>query len=160
MEVKNQWCPLSNLASGKQKDKISFVFRDNSDLSALRGITLISQERNLLFRSFLWKWKTIWSNIYRGFIFVENLVILWHGHTEDDGRNVLKTMDPFLSLGSLSAHIEELEVEVLEWKVNLYYARGLDPGPEDILFSRLVVFGSKSVKIIKETVKGTWLHIN
>ena len=90
---------------------------------------------------------------------MENLVILWHGHTEDDGRNVLKTMNPFLSLGSLPAHIEQLEVEVLEWKVNLYYAGGLDPGPEDILFSRLVVLCSKSVKIIKETVKGRWLNI-
>ena len=35
-----------------------------------------------------------------------------------------------------------LEVEVLEWEVDLYDAGGLDPGPEDVLLRGLVVLRS------------------
>ena len=37
--------------------------------------------------------------------------------------------------------------------MNLDDARGLDPGPEDVLLGGLVVLGSQSVKIVKETEK-------
>ena len=90
---------------------------------------------------------------YRSFILVKDLVVLRHGHTEDDGCHVLETVDPFFPLWSLASHVKQLEVEVFEWEVNLHNARSLDPGPQDVLLGRLVVLGSQSVQIVKETEK-------
>ena len=92
-------------------------------------------------------------SVYRGLILVKNLVVFRHGYTEDDGGDILETVDPFFSLWSLAAHVEQLEVEVFEWEVNLDNARGLDPGPQDILLSGLVVLRSQAVQIVKETEK-------
>ena len=70
---------------------------------------------------------------------MQNLVVLGHGHAEDDRRDVLETVDPLLPLGPLAAHVEELEVEVLEGEVNLDDSGGLDPRPQDVLLRRLEV---------------------
>ena len=82
---------------------------------------------------------------------MQHLVVLRHGNAEDDGGDVLKTMDPFLPFWSLSSDVEQLEVEVLEGEVDFHDARRLHSRPQDVLLCRLVVLCSKSVQIIKET---------
>jgi len=63
------------------------------------------------------------------FVLVQDLVVLAHRHAENDGRHVLETMDPFLTLGSLTAHIKQLEIEVFERKVDFDDAGGFDSCP-------------------------------
>ena len=46
---------------------------------------------------------------HRGLVLVEHLVVLGHGHAEDDGGNVLEAVDPLLPLGTLPAHVEQPE---------------------------------------------------
>ena len=128
------------------KRKLSFFsLFDNRKYPLTERETFIVEERNSYQ---LWLFY-----VYRGLILVKNLVVFRHGHTEDNGGDILETVDPFFSLWSLAAHVEQLEVEVFEWEVNLDNARGLDPGPQDILLSGLVVLRSQAVQIVKETEK-------
>ncbi len=53
-----------------------------------------------------------------------------------------------------------LEVEIFEGEMDLNNASGFDTGTEDVLFSRLVFLGSKSVKIIQEAVAKVFLMNN
>ena len=76
---------------------------------------------------------------------MQHLVVLRHGDAEDDGGDILETMDPLFSLRSLPSHVEELEVEVLEGEVDLDDAGRLDSRPQDVLLCWLVVLGSESV---------------
>jgi hypothetical protein len=46
-----------------------------------------------------------------------------------------------------------LEVEIFEGEMNFDNASGFDTGSEDILLSRLVIPGTKSVQVVKETKK-------
>ena len=87
---------------------------------------------------------------YCGLVLVEHLVILGHGHAEDDGRDVLEAVDPLLALRALSAHIEQLEVEVLEGEVHLNDARGLDSRAQNVLFGGHVVLLAQTVKVVQE----------
>ena len=82
---------------------------------------------------------------YRSFVLMQHLVVLRHGDAEDDGGDILETMDPLFSLRSLASNVEELEVEVLEGEVDLDDAGRLDPRPQDVLLCWLVVLGSESV---------------
>jgi hypothetical protein len=43
---------------------------------------------------------------YRGFVFVQNLIILRHCNTENNGGYVFEAMNPLLSLRSLAADIK------------------------------------------------------
>ena len=49
-------------------------------------------------------------------ILMKNLVIFRHGHAEDDGSHILKTMNPLLSLRPLATNVKQSEFvgEVLE----------------------------------------------
>ena len=76
---------------------------------------------------------------------MQHLVVLRHGDAEDDGGDILETMDPLFSLRSLASNVEELEVEVLEGEVDLDDAGRLDSRPQDVLLCWLVVLGSESV---------------
>jgi hypothetical protein len=89
---------------------------------------------------------------YSGFVLVQHLIVLGHGDTEDDGGDVFEAVDPLLSFGSLTAHVEQLEVEVLERKVHLDNAGGLHSGPQNVLFGRHVLLSSKSIQIVQEAV--------
>lgn len=40
---------------------------------------------------------------------MENLVIFRHGHAEDDGSHILKTMNPLLSLRPLATNVKQSE---------------------------------------------------
>jgi hypothetical protein len=44
---------------------------------------------------------------YRGLVFVQDLIILRHGDTENDRRYIFEAVDPFLSFRSLTAHIKQ-----------------------------------------------------
>lgn len=44
---------------------------------------------------------------YRGFILMQDLVVLGHGHAENDRRDILEAMYPLLTLRTLAAHIEQ-----------------------------------------------------
>ena len=87
----------------------------------------------------------MFSRLYRGLVLVQHLVVLGHGNAEDDGGDVLKTMDPLFPLRPLTTHVEQLEVEVLEGEVDFDDARCLHPRPQDVLLCRLVVLRSQSV---------------
>ena len=80
----------------------------------------------------------------RGFVLVKNLIVLGHCDAEDDGRDVLETMNPFLSLRSLPADIEkprrkkkEKSIKLrtgffaltilLKMSLNGYFVTGFDP---------------------------------
>lgn len=41
-----------------------------------------------------------------GLVLEQQLVVLGDGHEEEDGGDVLKAVDPLLTLGSLAAHVE------------------------------------------------------
>ena len=50
------------------------------------------------------------SNLYSTygrFIFMQNLVVFRHGHTENDSRDILETMNPFFSLGTLATNVKQ-----------------------------------------------------
>lgn len=44
-----------------------------------------------------------------------------------------------------------LEVEVFEREVDFDYSCGLDPGPQDVLLGRLVLFGAQALEVVEET---------
>lgn len=44
---------------------------------------------------------------HRGFVLVEHLVIAAECDTEDDGRDILKTVDPFLAFRSLASNVKQ-----------------------------------------------------
>ena len=38
---------------------------------------------------------------------MQNLVVFRHGHTENDSRDILETMNPFFSLGTLATNVKQ-----------------------------------------------------
>ena len=44
----------------------------------------------------------------------QHQVVATQGHTEDDGRHTLETVDPFLSLTPLAADVEHPEMKSLQ----------------------------------------------
>ena len=45
-----------------------------------------------------------------------------------------------------------LEIQVFEGKVDFHNTSGLDSGPQNVLFGGLILFGTKPIEIIQETV--------
>ena len=66
--------------------------------------------RNMVFQTLI-GWARF-SLTYSGFIFMQDLIIFWHSDAEDDGCDVLKTMNPFLSLWPLTTNIEQSEKRI------------------------------------------------
>ncbi len=69
---------------------------------------------NLPLNVVMWEYKlSKWSGVslsvvvHRGFVFMEHLVISTHCHTEDNGCYILKAVNPFFPLWSLSPHIKQ-----------------------------------------------------
>ena len=58
---------------------------------------------------------------------MENLVIFRHGHAEDDGSHILKTMNPLLSLRPLATNVKQSEFvgEVLEERNKIKFQEAL-----------------------------------
>jgi hypothetical protein len=87
------------------------------------------------------------------FIFVEFQIIFGHGNAENKPSDFLETVDPLLSLASLTAHIDHSELHVLDSKGNFRDTRGASPRTEDILIIREIIRMSDTVHGIKETRK-------
>ncbi len=65
---------------------------------------------NVVMREYkLSKWSGVSLSVvvHRGFVFMEHLVISTHCHTEDNGCHILKAVNPFFPLWSLSPHIKQ-----------------------------------------------------
>ncbi len=73
----------------------------------------------------MWCWKRSCLSAHHFLIFSQDEVIVTERHAEDDGGHSLKTVDPFLPLGSLAAHIKHSEStgyvgdETHSWRVTL-----------------------------------------
>lgn len=57
-------------------------------------------------------WLVLWPALslqvtHRGFVLVEHLVIAAECDTEDDGRDILKAVDPFLAFRSLAPNVKQ-----------------------------------------------------
>lgn len=69
----------------------------------------IQKKKNLLEKSY----------IYRGFVFVKDLIVLGHGHAKYDRRHVFEAMDPFFSFRSLTADVKQSIIFRYEFKLRL-----------------------------------------
>lgn len=58
---------------------------------------------------------------YGGLVFVQHLIVFGHGHAKDDGRHVFEAMDPLLSLGTLTSHIEQSILSINSSRFYLQY---------------------------------------
>ena len=54
-----------------------------------------------------WTKRRVQGVSYRSFVLVQYLIVLGHGDAEDDGGDVLKAVDPLLTLAALTSDIEE-----------------------------------------------------
>jgi len=107
---------------------------------------------------------------YRCFVFVEHLVVLWHGNTKYDRRDIFEAMNPFFPFWSLTTNVKQsdnmklklfiiiivisiqntihyqkinlLEIKVFKRKMHFYNTSGFYSGTQYILFCGLVIFGS------------------
>lgn len=72
-------------------------------------------------------------------VFEKKLVVLGDGDEEEDGGDVLETVDPLLALGTLSSDVEHAVGELANDEGCLSDTGGLDTGAEDILVRGEVV---------------------
>ena len=63
-----------------------------------------------------------------GLVFEEQLIVLGDGNEEKDGRDVLKAMYPFLSLGPLTSNIEHAVCKLADDESSLGNTSGLYSG--------------------------------
>lgn len=68
---------------------------------------LYPEEHSLLLNIVLVSFCSEGGGPYRGLVLVQHLVIPAQRHAEDDGRHVLKTVDPLLPLRPLTSDIEQ-----------------------------------------------------
>ena len=52
-----------------------------------------------------------YSPTHRGLVLVQDLVVLGHGHAEDDGGDVFEAVYPLLPLRALAAHVKQSDEE-------------------------------------------------
>ena len=101
--------------------------------------------------------------------FQKNLIVFAECHTEDDGGDIFETVNPFLALASLPAHVEHaklrqnpysghigdrlylLYAELAHSKPGFINARCFRPGTEDVGLIRYVVGRRQSLNFLKET---------
>lgn len=65
-------------------------------------------------------------------ILVKHLVVLGDGDEEDDGGDVLETVDPLFTLGALSSNVEHAVLELSNLEVGLGDTSRLDTGAENV----------------------------
>lgn len=96
------------------------------------------------------------------FIFEKQLIVLGDSDQEEDCRDILKAMDPLLSLGTLSSNIEHAVGKVSNDEGGFGDTRGLDTGAKDILIIWHVIMLSDSfdvIKVARQRVLGSALFI-
>ena len=69
----------------------------------------------------------------RRFVFDENLIVFAQSHDEDDGGDIFEAMNPFLSLRSLAADVEDTKVEIFKGEIDLDDAGGFNSSAKNIL---------------------------
>lgn len=69
----------------------------------------------------------------------KQLVVLGNSNQEHNRRDILKAVNPLLTLGSLTTHIEHHVGQITNHKARLGNTRGLNTRPEYILVCRDVV---------------------
>ena len=74
-----------------------------------------------------------------GLILEEKLVVFGYGDKEKNGGDVFEAVDPLLSLGALTSHIEHAVGQLANNKCGLSDASGLDTRSEDVLVIREIV---------------------
>ena len=74
-----------------------------------------------------------------GLIFEEKLVVFRDSHEEEDCRDVLKAVDPLLSLRPLSTNVKHAISQFANDECSLSDASGLDTGAQNILVIGQVV---------------------
>ena len=73
-------------------------------------------------------------------ILKQQLIVLRDGDQEQNRRDVFETMDPFLTLGSLTTDIEHAVCQVADDKGRLGDARRLDTRSKNVLIARQVIW--------------------
>lgn len=68
-----------------------------------------------------------------GLIFEEQLIVLGDRDQEEDGSDILETMDPLLTLRTLSTDVEHPVCELADDECGLCNTGGLNTRPQDIL---------------------------
>lgn len=86
-----------------------------------------------------------------GLVLEQQLVVFGNGHEEKDGCDVLKAVNPLLSLGSLTADVEHTVSEITNDESCLGNTRRLDTRSEHVLVVGQVVGGGNSGNVIKVT---------
>ena len=83
----------------------------------------------------------------------EKLVILGNGDEEENGGDVFKAVDPFLSLGPLTTHVEHAVSQFADDEGCFGYAGGFDTRPQDVLIAGKVVglrYACNRVEVTKD----------
>lgn len=87
-------------------------------------------------------------------IFEKELIVLGNGNQEEDGGDILKAMNPLLSFGTLSTHIEHAVCEVANDERRLGDTSGLDTRSEDILIVGHVIGLGDAFNVVKVVAGG------
>lgn len=74
-----------------------------------------------------------------GLVLKQQLVVLGDGNQEQNGGDILKAVNPLLSLGSLTTNVEHAVGEITDDESSLGDTGSLDTGAEHILVGREVV---------------------
>jgi hypothetical protein len=79
-----------------------------------------------------------------GLVLEEQLIVLGDGDKEEDGRHILKAVNPLLSFRSLSTNVEHSVGQVLDDEGGFRDTSGLDTRSQDILVIGKIIVGSNS----------------
>lgn len=87
-----------------------------------------------------------------GLIFEQKLVVLGNGDEEEDGGDILETVDPLFSLRTLSSDIEHAVCKISNDESGLGDTGGLDTGAENILVVGHVVRLCDALNVVEVAV--------
>ena len=89
----------------------------------------------------------------------ENLIEVTEADDEEDGRDVVETLNPFLPLRSLAAHINKLKSEIFALERDDHNPRGHRPRPEDVLVCWKVVLRCQPL-CVGEEIRGRVIQLD
>lgn len=84
---------------------------------------------------------------------VQPLVVLAQGNHEDQGANVVKTMDPFLPLASLTTDVKYAVSELSHSETGLDNASGFNSGAQNILIGGDVTLCRHALQRVEEAAR-------
>ena len=94
-----------------------------------------------------------------GLVLEQQLVVLGDGDQEEDGGDILKAMNPLLTLRSLATHVEHAVGQIANNEGSLGDTSGLDTRAENILVSGEIVGLSNAVNSVKVARRDSTLAI-